>query len=413
MRLEAVTVGTELLLGFTIDTNAAEIGRQLAAIGVRVVRRTSVSDDAEAIRDAVSAALARTGAVLITGGLGPTKDDITKHTVAALFDAPLEFDESVWQAVLARFARLKRKAVDSNRTQAMVPRGARVLPNRWGTAPGLWLEGRPGLAIMLPGVPREMRALLEHEVVPRLAERSQEPVVVRSRTVRTTAIAESTLAERMGNIEEDIAPLTLAYLPGLEGVDLRVTSWEAEAHETDLRLAVAVDRLRQMAGAHAYGEDEVDLAEEVLRAAREGGDHIAVAESCTGGLVGGRLTAVPGSSAVFKGGTIAYDNEVKTAELAVTPQILEAHGAVSEETARAMADGAARRFGTSLAIAVTGIAGPDGGTAEKPVGTVCFATRADGETRSTTMMVAGDRMEIRARAAQFALYLLLRRLRPA
>jgi len=294
-----------------------------------------------------------------------------------------------------------------------VPRGARVLPNRWGTAPGLWLEGPPGIAIMLPGVPREMRGLLEHEVVPRLLERVGDERVVRSRTVRTTAIAESTLAERLGDIETGIAPLTLAYLPGLEGVDLRVTSWEAPSHEADLRLAVAVDRLRQLAGNHAYGEDDTDLAEEVLQAARETGGQLAVAESCTGGLVGGRLTAIPGSSTVFRGGTIAYDNGVKTAELAVPEQILAAHGAVSEETARAMADGAAARFGTSLAIAVTGIAGPDGGTAEKPVGLVCFATRAGGETRSATMMVAGDRGEIRARAAQFALYLLLRRLRPA
>lgn len=413
MQLEAVTVGTELLLGFTLDTNAAEIGRQLGAVGVRVVRRTSVSDDARAISDSVREALARTGAVLITGGLGPTRDDITKHTVAQLFGAELEFNSKVWEAVLARFARFRRPVVQSNRSQAMVPRGAEVLPNQWGTAPGLWLEGKPGLAIMLPGVPREMRGLLEHEVVPRLARRAGEGRVVRSRTVRTTAIAESTLAERLGEIEQEIAPLTLAYLPGVEGVDLRVTSWEAEAAEADLRLAVAVDRLHRLAGSHAYGEDDADLAAELLAAAKQRSLHIAVAESCTGGLVGGRLTAVPGSSAVFRGGTIAYDNGIKIAELGVPASLLEAHGAVSEECARAMADGVAARFGTELAIAVTGIAGPDGGTAEKPVGTVCFATRAAGETRSWTQILGGERAEIRARAAQVALFQLLRRLVPS
>lgn len=411
MELEAVTVGTELLLGFTIDTNAAEIGRQLGAIGVRVCRRTSVADDAAAIQDAVGAALRRTGVVLITGGLGPTRDDITKHSVASLFEAPLEFTPTIWQSIVERFSRLGRKVAESNRTQAMVPRGAEVLPNRWGTAPGLWLEGPPGLVIMLPGVPREMRELLEHEVVPRLAARGGQGVV-RSRTLRTTGIAESTLAERLGAIEDDLAPVTLAYLPGVDGVDLRVTSWEAGAHEADLRLAVAIDRLRQLAGPHAYGEDDADLAAELLTAAAERKLSLAVAESCTGGLVGARLTAIPGSSKVFRGGVIAYDNAVKSAELGVPEALLARHGAVSEAVAGAMAEGAARRFGVGLVVAVTGIAGPGGGTAEKPVGTVCFATLLDGELRTSTTILPGDRADIRARAAQAVLFLLLRRLRP-
>jgi nicotinamide-nucleotide amidase len=411
VELEAVTVGTELLLGFTIDTNAAEIGRQLGAVGVRVARRTSVPDEAAAIADAVSAALRRTGTVLVTGGLGPTRDDITKHSVATLFDAPLEFDDTIWQSLIERFTRLGRKPAESNRSQAMVPRGAEVLPNRWGTAPGLWLEGPPGLVIMLPGVPREMRNLLEHEVVPRLAARGGAGVV-RSRTLRTTAIPESTLAERLGDIEESLAPVTLAYLPGLDGVDLRVTSWEAGAHEADLRLAVAIDRLRQLAGPHAYGEDDADLAAEVLAAARARSLSLAVAESCTGGLVGGRLTAIPGSSAVFRGGVIAYHDAVKRAELGVPAALIKKHGAVSEEVAGAMARGAAERFDAELAVSVTGVAGPDGGTAKKPVGMVCFGTLFDGELRTSTSRFVGDRFEIRARAAQTVLYLLLRRLHP-
>lgn len=409
MDLEVVTVGTELLLGYTLDSNSAEIGRQLARIGVRVVRRTSVADEGAAIRDAVGAALRRSRVVLITGGLGPTRDDITKHTVAGLFGAPLEFDDGIWQELVARWARLGRRLAEANRTQAMVPRGATVLPNRWGTAPGLWLEGPAGLAIMLPGVPREMRGLLEHEVVPRLAARAGGRVI-RSRTLRTTGIPESSLSDRIGPIEGELAPLTLAYLPALEGVDLRVTCWDADPAEADRRLAAAIERLRQSAGGHAYGEEETDLAAIVLDAARKSGRTLAVAESCTGGLVGGRLTAVPGSSDVFLGGVIAYHNDAKQSLLGVPAGVLEREGAVSEAVARLMAEGAARRLGAGAAVAVTGIAGPAGGTEEKPVGTICFATTVDGVTQSSRTILPGERYDIRTRAAQLALSLLLGRL---
>src|SRR4051812_17096752 len=263
MNIELVTIGTELLLGLTVDTNGAEIARTLAARGVRVTRRVSVSDRADAIRDAVSEALQRTGAVLTTGGLGPTRDDISKKVVADLFQAPLEFDEQVWANLLERFARLGRTPVASNRSQAEVPRGATVLRNRWGTAPGLWLEGAPGLAIMLPGVPHEMRRLLEQEVVPRLAARGGGRVI-RSLMVRTSGIPESTLAERLGEIEQDITPLSLAYLPGLEGVDLRLSAWDLEPDEADKQLRAAADTLCSRAGEWVYGEDDSDLAELVL-----------------------------------------------------------------------------------------------------------------------------------------------------
>src|ERR687894_1397771 len=210
MNIELVTIGTELLLGMTIDTNGAEIAAGLSAHGIRVTRRTSVADSGEEIRHAVAESLHRTGAVLTTGGLGPTRDDITKKVIADLFGAPLEFDEAVWSTLLARFARLERTPAASNRSQAEVPKGATVLQNRWGTAPGLWLEGPPGLAIMLPGVPHEMRRLLENEVVPRLVARASGSVI-RSLMVRTSGIPESSLAERLGSIDREIAPVTLAY----------------------------------------------------------------------------------------------------------------------------------------------------------------------------------------------------------
>ncbi len=406
MNLELLTIGTELLLGFTTDTNGADSARALAAIGLRVVRRASVGDDADDIRSAVSDALHRTGAVLTTGGLGPTRDDVTKHAVAELFAAPFEFDPAVWADLVERFTRLGRTPPPSNRSQAEVPRGATVLRNRWGTAPGLWLEGAPGLVIMLPGVPGEMRKLLEHEVVPRLAGRAG-GLVVRSRLVRTTAIAESALAERMGEIEREIAPLTLAYLPGPDGVDLRLSAWRLPPAEAERRLETAAALLRGRAGAHAYGGDDTDLAAVVLDAARARGLMIATAESCTGGLVGGRLTAIPGSSEVYLGGAVCYADALKTALLGVEPSLLQAHGAVSEPVALAMALGAAERLGAGAAVSVTGIAGPGGGTAEKPVGTVWIGAAAGGRAEARHAILSGDRQEIRARAAQLALYRLL------
>lgn len=412
MNIELVTIGTELLLGMTIDTNGAEIARALAAHGVRVIRRTSVADNGDAIRDAVAEALRRTGAVLTTGGLGPTRDDITKKVVADLFNAPLEFDESVWAGLLARFASLQRKPAESNRSQAEVPRGATVLTNRWGTAPGLWLEGPPGLVIMLPGVPLEMRRLLESEVVPGLASRGTGSVI-RSLLVRTSGIPESSLAERMGDVEREIAPLTLAYLPGLDGVDLRLSAWGLPPDEAERRLHAAAGLLCSRGSENVYAEGESDLAAVVLDEARSQGVRLAVAESCTGGLLGARITEVPGSSDVFVGGVIAYDNALKVDLLGVPEALLAEHGAVSEPVARAMAESTARRFGVAAAISVTGVAGPGGGTPEKPVGTVWIGCFYNGTVDARRSLFPGSRHEIRGRAAQAALFLLHRRLSAA
>ena len=409
MRVELVTIGNELLLGFTVDTNGAEIARALSAVGVEVVRRTAAPDRAEEIAAAVADGLRRTGAVLTTGGLGPTRDDVSKKAVADLYGVPLEFDEVVWSDIVSRFARAQRAPAAANRSQAEVPRGATVLRNKWGTAPGLWLDGELGLTVMLPGVPPEMRKLLELEVLPRLAARASGSVV-RSLVVRTTAIPESTLAERMGEIEREIAPLTVAYLPSTEGVDLRATAWGMGPGEADRRLRAAADLLRERAGEHVYGEGDADLAAVVLEHARRAGLSLGSAESCTGGLVGGRLTDVPGSSDVFAGGVICYSNRLKVELLGVPPDLLAEHGAVSEASARAMAEGARTRMGVDVAVSVTGIAGPGGGTPEKPVGTVWFAVASPGATETRRIVFLGSRREIRDRAAQTALFLVLRRL---
>jgi nicotinamide-nucleotide amidase len=413
MDIELVTVGTELLLGFTVDTNGAELGRVLAEAGVRVVRRTSVGDGEAEVRAAVSEALVRTGAVLTTGGLGPTRDDITKAVVAGIFGLPLEFREDLWAALVERYQRVGRVPAENNRCQAEVPRGATVLVNRWGSAPGLWIEGpladgRQGLAILLPGVPREMRKLLEHEVMPRLTPRASGRVI-RSRTLRTSGIAESTLAERIGDVEQVIAPLTLAYLPGISGVDLRVTAWDFEPAEADRRLDDALGLLEARADG-VFGRDGADLADVVLARLRAEGMTLVTAESCTGGLLGARITSVPGSSAAFLGGIVAYDNRVKEEQLGVPAGIIAAHGAVSEPVAAAMAEGARARLGGDWALGVTGVAGPDGGTPEKPVGLVWIALAGPEGTTVRQLRIFGGREEVRLRATDAALNLLFSRL---
>jgi len=407
VKLEVVTIGTELLLGQILDTNAAELGRALAAAGVEVVRHSSVADRPDAIRAAVTDALARTGFVITTGGLGPTRDDMTKREVAAVFGQPLKMDATVLRSLEDRFRRLGRPMPAVNRTQAEVPEGATVLPNPRGTAPGLWVEAQGRVVVMLPGVPSEMRGLLAEEVLPRLAARGS-GLVVRSRSVRTTGIAESALAERVGAIEDEIAPLTLAYLPSTDGVELRVTAWSLREDEADRRLAAAAAQLRERAGEHAYGEAGTDLAAVVLEQLRARKARLVVAESCTGGLLGARITAVPGASTVFIGGVVAYDDVVKSGTLDVPPELLDRYGAVSEEVVSAMAEGVQRQFAVAAALAITGIAGPGGGTPEKPVGTVWLAARFGAETRALKRMFPGDRGEIRARSAQAALDLLRR-----
>ncbi len=402
--LELVTIGTELLLGFTVDTNSAFIGNTLAEVGVRVARRTSVSDDGAAIGAAVAEALTRSPLVLTVGGLGPTRDDMTKRVVADLFGAPLRFDQDLWEQLLARFARFGRVPAPSNRSQAEVPEGALVLPNARGTAPGLWLSGTPGEVIMLPGVPSEMRGLMETGVLPRLGQRTGGRGAITTRVVRTTAIPESTLAERLAPLEDSLGTLTLGYAPGVEGVDLRLTSWGGSPENAMPALDRAEAELRGAAGAHCYGTGEADLAAVLLDACQRRGLSVAVAESCTGGLVGQRLTEVPGSSSVFLGGVIAYHDSLKTSLLGVEEALLKSHGAVSEPVVRAMASGAARATGARAAISVSGIAGPGGGSDEKPVGTVWFGFLVDDRFEAARVVFPGSRAEVRGRAAQYALF---------
>jgi nicotinamide-nucleotide amidase len=408
MDLEVVTVGTELLLGFTLDGNTAEIGRLLSEIGCNVVRSTSIPDDANAIRDAVAGGLSRTGMVVVTGGLGPTRDDITKQAVAELFGAPLELDGIYLEKLKKRFERFGKGSMPaSNRCQAELPRGATALTNSRGTAPGLWLDGDLGTVVLLPGVPLEMAGLMESEVVPRLRQRMMtvagRAAVTRSHTLRTTGISESQLAGDLGETEALLGDVMLAYLPGVDGVDLRLTIRGVPDAEAELALQRADGILRPILADRFYGCESITLAEVLIRRLSDVRMRLAVAESCTGGLIGARIAAVPGASNVFAGGIICYENASKVRDLGVSENLLVDAGAVSEQVARAMADGVCDRFGVDVGVAVTGIAGPGGGTREKPVGTVWLAAKAGPVTRAVGRWFPGERNEVRKRSAQAAL----------
>jgi nicotinamide-nucleotide amidase len=411
VRTVVVTVGDELLLGDTVDSNAARIGRALAELGAPVVRRETVGDDAESIRGAVGRALEDADLVIVTGGLGPTPDDLTREAVADLLGRALRRDPDVEAGLRARYRAAGYKDFpETNLRQAMVPVGARVLSNDRGTAPGLALEQDGRWVILLQGVPRELEGMLagaaRDMVLEAFAGRLRPPLHLR---LHTTGIAESKLAERVeALLPVDRGPVRLAYLPSLRGVDLRFTvGGEVEPAEARAWLDRMHAPLAELAGFFYAGDD---LVEAVANALEGSGRTLAVAESCTGGLIAKRLTDRSGSSRWFQGGVVAYADRAKVEQLGVPADVLARVGAVSEETARAMAEGAARAFGADAGIGITGIAGPTGGTAEKPVGTVWYAVAIGGTTAAEKRVFLGDREAVRERSAQAALNLLYRKL---
>jgi nicotinamide-nucleotide amidase len=414
--VELVAVGNELLLGETTNTNGTWLGRRLAAEGFVVVRRTVVGDDDAAIREAVGDALARTGVVLVSGGLGPTQDDLTRPAVASLYGWPLEIDEPWLDVIRERFRTRGRTMPDVNRAQAQVPRGAELLFNERGTAPGLVLDdaGR-GLTILLPGVPGELRWLFDRWVAGLLQSRvagRREPV--RSRVLRATGLAESDVAERLADIVRTVHPLTIAYLPVGIGIDLRITSWgEAGADDAHNAMATAEQRIRERLGPYVYGVEEEDLAEIVGTMLAAKGRTISVAESCTGGLLMKRLTDPAGASAWAEAGVVSYSNDAKAAFLDVDPVLIATHGAVSEAVAVAMLEGIRARTGADAGISITGVAGPSGGTPEKPVGTVWIGVMLGSGQKVRRHLLPGTRSEIRERAVQAALAAMLALLREA
>jgi nicotinamide-nucleotide amidase len=407
--VEVLCIGNELLLGETLDTNAPWIARVLAAEGIRVSRKTTVGDDVEQIRAALDAALRRTGTVICTGGLGPTRDDLTRHAVAELYGRPLQVDET-WVAVLReRYERRGMRMPEINRTQGERPEGATLLPNEHGTAPGIAIDAAGlGLTVLLPGVPSEMQRLLADRVLPLLRQRLSPHGRIESRVLRTAGLTEAALAERIDDIANAAEPVTLAFLPQLAGVDLRLTAWGLAPAEAQRAFDAVTLRLRERLGSSIYTEDDADLAAVVGRMLSEQRLTLGLAESCTGGLVAKRLSDEAGASAFLHAGFVTYSNESKRDLLGVNVATLATHGAVSEQCVREMALGARRAAGADTALAVTGVAGPGGGTEEKPVGTVWIAV-VIAETCTTRLLrLHGERTEIRERAAQAALELLRR-----
>lgn len=410
-RAAIVAVGDELLLGDTVDTNSAWLGRRLADLGVPVTRRWTVGDAERDVCDGVGAAIASAEAVLVTGGLGPTPDDRTREAVAGLLGRSMSVDQGVLRELKRRFAeRGHGELPESNVRQARRIEGATILANGLGTAPGQALEVASTLLVLLPGVPRELMHIMDEHVERLLLDRFKDRLqAVRHRRIFTTGIAESVLAETVERaLPSESGPVSVAYLPGLGAVEIRLTVSGFPEAEAEAALDRVEGVLAPLVEDYRYESVRGDLAEALSDALLASSKTLAVAESCTGGLVAQRITDVPGASRFFMGGVVAYENRVKVEVLGVSPETIEACGAVSEEVADAMARGVAGRLRADAGIGVTGVAGPSGGTDEKPVGTVVYAAHLDGRTAIETQRFPGDRGAVRARAAQAAMALLLR-----
>lgn len=405
MRAFILSTGDELTTGRTLDTNAHYIADQLVAIGVDVVGVLVVGDYPARIAWAWRAALSQADVVVCTGGLGPTVDDLTTETVAAVAGVPLRLDAAVVDRIRQMFAAMGRAMPENNLKQALFPEGAAVIANPLGTAPGFRLaiatEHGPAHGIVMPGVPREMKRMLADEVLPWLRGARGGVDEYRSHTFQTFGISESALDELVAGAV-DPAESRLAFRAAFPQISVRVTA-QGPPGEVDRRLETAVAALRARIGGYAYGEGDTTMEAEVGKLLRAAGVTVAVAESCTGGLIGHRLTDVPGSSAYFVGGVVAYTNTVKRSLLGVRKETLVAHGAVSVETAEEMARGVRRALGATVGLATTGIAGPDGGTPEKPVGTVCIAIDGPSGTRSRRYQLWGTRDWVKLLTSQIAL----------
>ena len=407
MKAEIITIGGELLDGSQVDLNAAYLGSRLTSLGASVVRVTSVPDAADDIEEATSHALDRADVVITTGGLGVTADDRTKQAVARLLGRKLVLDEDVLEHVRARFEARNVPMPESNIATAMLPEGARSIENQRGTVPGLLFERGETLLFVLPGAPIELRSMFENFVSPYLEGTGLRPLA-QERLVRTTGLTESEIAERIDQLARRLARTDVVYLPSATGVDLKVIGRGQTPVEAAKTAEKSQEKIAAKLGPYVYarGEESLEKVVGYLLSMRE--STLSVAESCTGGRVGWRLTRVPGSSDYFKGGVIAYSNDLKKRLLGVKAGVLKKHGAVSEETALMMARGVREKCATDYGLAITGVAGPGGGTEKKPVGTVFIAVVGGAGERVRDLRLAGGRGSIRRAACQAALDLLRR-----
>ncbi len=404
MIAEIVAVGTELLLGQILNTNAQFLAQELASLGIEVYYQTVVGDNLKRLVQAFQQAWRRSQVVILTGGLGPTTDDLTREAVAEALQCPLSFREDVWQEICSYMQRSNHPIPENNRRQAMVPAGATVLPNPRGTAPGLIIEKEGRLAVLLPGPPREMQPMFSDHVRPRLVQRTGHGVIL-SRSLRVVGIGESALEEKISDLIAAQANPTIALYASLGEVQIRVTAKAPTEDRARELIAPVETSIRKRIGSLIYGCGQDTLASVLGQLLRERGYKLALAESCTGGLLGSMITDVPGSSDYFIAGYITYSNEVKQTLLGVPEEIIARDGAVSAACAQAMAAGARKVSGADVAIAITGIAGPAGGTPDKPVGTVYVAVDAPEGQLVERLSLRGERAAIRARSAKVALNL--------
>jgi len=406
MKAAILAVGSEMLTPFRVDTNSLFITERLNAIGCDVRLKAVVGDDVGELARLLEETLAWAGLIVITGGLGPTEDDITRDAVARVLGVELDVDEQVLDQIRDRFARRGLTMPEINRRQAMIPRGATVLPNPNGTAPGLWLEKGSAAIVLLPGPPRELKPMLESVIAERLATKTGGAGLFR-RVLKITGRAESDVDAHAqpvyGKWTAQAVPINTTILAVLGQIELHLTAQAMSRTDADGALDAAVRELQDALGPSVYSVDGRSLEAVVGDLLRERKLTIAVAESCSGGLLSSRLTDVPGSSDYVERGVVCYSNRAKT-ELAGVPEALIAeHGAVSEPVARAMAEGIRSRAGTNIGVGVTGIAGPGGGTPQKPVGTVAIAVAVDEDVRVRTFQFIGPREMVKFQAAQSAL----------
>ncbi len=388
MKVHILTVGDEILIGQVVDTNSAWMGKQLNLIGAKIERITSLGDVHEDIIDGIRSAMLDADVVLMTGGLGPTKDDITKKAIAEFFGVGLVFDPGTYERVERVLLRYNRTMTDAFREQCYMPANAEILNNKMGTAPGMWFDQAGKVLVSMPGVPYEMQYLMENEVLPRLKARFRGKPIGH-RTILTSGEGESFIAERISGFEESLpANVKLAYLPSLGQVRLRLTGRDDDEARLNRTLDDLKSRLVALIPELIFGYDDTTLEAAVGQMLLDRGLFLATAESCTGGYLAHLITSVAGSSRYFKGSVIAYANEVKQMRLGVKAGTLETHGAVSEETVREMAAGALHAIEAGIAVSISGIAGPDGGTPEKPVGTIWIAV-ADTQRVETLKVLAG------------------------
>jgi len=393
VKAEIITIGDEILYGQILDTNTQWISLELDKLGIKTVRKSSVGDQKSEILQILTEAEQRADVVFITGGLGPTKDDLTKKILAEYFGCELAMHPIALQDVTEFFAKRGRELSDINRDQALLPTKAEFIRNSQGTAPGMWFNEKGVIWVSMPGVPFEMKNIMEQEVLPRLVSHFQTPVIYH-KVIKTVGIGESYLSELIESWELQLpAQIKLAYLPSVGIVKLRLTAVGEDLAQLQADVELELEKVNPLIHSYIFGYEKEELAEVVGRLLLDQKATLSVAESCTGGHLAHQFTQNPGSSAYFIGGILSYANQVKIDQLGVSEEILNTDGAVSEACIQAMAQGVQSRLGTTYALATSGIAGPDGGTAEKPVGTVWIALAHPTGVITRKLTLGGTRMQ--------------------